>query len=148
MRIPVSGFLTTEMRVAGSRVGFRVEAVGGSGGILAHIDYPGPLRVGPYGVDLVSFEEVAIPALTPPFEGVVVIDELGPMELASDRFVSAVVGLFEEEEVPVLATVHARRHPFTDLLIGRNDTDLVAVTAENRDVLPGVLAGRLAAAVR
>lgn len=141
----MTGFFTAEIRQAGARTGFEVEALSGARAILAHVDLPGPPRVGRYGVDLDAFEQVALPSISPPWDGVVVIDELGPMELASDPFISAVVGLFEAEEVPVLTTIHARRHPFTDLLIGRNDTDLVEVTHENRDKLAGLVLDSLTA---
>jgi nucleoside-triphosphatase len=66
---------------------------------------------------------------------VAVIDELGRMELASKRLRDAVGTLFAKD-APVVATVHAHRHPFTDELKRRADVEVVRVTRENRDALP------------
>ena len=44
--ISVTGFVTEEIRVRGRRVGFSIERLGGERGVLAHVDLPGPPRVG------------------------------------------------------------------------------------------------------
>jgi nucleoside-triphosphatase len=139
----VSGFVTREIRDGARRVGFGIETPQGKGGVLAHVDFAGPPRVGKYGVDLEAFEAIALPALArAPDDGVTVIDELGKMELASERFRHAVAGLFERR-LAVVATVHAHRHPFTDELKRRDDVAREHVTARNRDALPERLAARL-----
>jgi nucleoside-triphosphatase len=138
----LSGFLTREMREGGRRVGFSIETFDGSRGVLAHVEIDGPPRVGRYGVDLEEFERLALPALHVPAGGVVLIDELGKMELASKRFREAVAGLFDEP-VAVVATVQASRHPFTDELKARRGVEIVRLTASNRDSLPGEIAKRL-----
>ena len=72
-----------------------VEAASGAREVLAHVGLPGPPPVGRYGVDLAAFDRVALPALhTPAIGGVVVVDELGKMELASAAFRAAVLELF------------------------------------------------------
>jgi nucleoside-triphosphatase THEP1 len=92
--VPVGGFTTGELRTGGHREGFLVEAVSGAREVLAHVDLPGPPRVGRYGVDLAAFERVALPALGDSGPGgVVVVDELGRMELASAAFCETVVEL-------------------------------------------------------
>lgn len=144
--IPVTGFTTEEIREGGQRVGFTVESVAGQRGVLAHVTLPGPPRVGKYGVDVSVFERVALPALTAPPSGVVVIDELGKMELASAAFRDAVSALFDRD-VPVVATVHVFRHPFTDALRRRRDVETYEVTRENRDALPARLAALVKASV-
>jgi nucleoside-triphosphatase len=141
--VALAGFVTEELRERGGRVGFAIETFDGESGVLAHVDLPGPPRVGKYGVDLAALERLALPALaSPPPRGVVVIDELGKMELASEAFRAAVARLFDEP-VPLVATIHVARHPFTDALRRRPDVDLVRVTAGNRDALPRELAARL-----
>jgi nucleoside-triphosphatase len=140
--VPVSGFLTDEIRERGRRVGFAIEALGGTRRTLAHVDLPGPPKVGKYGVDLEAFEDVALPALRPPRKGgVAVVDELGKMELASEAFRAAFAEL-ADRDVPVVATVQLARHPFTDAL--KRGAELIRVTARNRDDLPAELARRLA----
>ena len=116
--VPVAGFTTGELRIGGRREGFVVEAVSGAREVLAHVDLPGPPRVGRYGVDLAALERVALPALREPgASGVVVVDELGRMELASAAFRAAVVELLGRD-VAVVATVQRARHRFTDALRG------------------------------
>lgn len=141
------GFTTEEIREKGRRVGFAVESVRGTPGerrrgVLAHLDLPGPPRVGKYGVDITGFESLVLPVLKRPRGGeVVVIDELGKMELASARFREAVTALFEAE-ASIVATVHVYRHPFTEALKGRRDVEVVRVTQSNRDELPHLLLER------
>jgi nucleoside-triphosphatase len=140
--VAVAGFTTEEVRERGKRVGFTVEAIGGEAATLAHVDLPGPPRVGRYGVDLEAFERVALPSLEAPQGAVVLIDELGKMELASERFRAAVDELFETA-VPLAATLQVARHPFTDGLRRRPGAELIRLTAANRDELPEQLARRL-----
>jgi nucleoside-triphosphatase len=141
--VPLSGFLTRELRERGRRVGFEIETFSGERGLLAHVDIKGSPRVSRYGVDLDQFQRLALPELdSPPSGGAVLVDELGKMELASERFRDAVLALMEAP-VPVVATVHTARHPFTDQLKGRKDVSIVRLTAANRDRLPTELADRL-----
>jgi nucleoside-triphosphatase len=143
----VSGFTTEEIREGRRRVGFAVEAASGERGVLAHVGFPGPPRVGKYGVDLPAFERIALPALSSAeSRGVVVVDELGKLELASGPFRDKVPALFETG-APVVATVHVHRHPFTDDLKARPDVEVVRLTAGNRDELPPELAARIAASL-
>lgn len=139
--VPVRGFTTEEIRVSGRRVGFAVNTADGQHGVLAHVDFRGPPRVGRYGVDLPEFERVALASLHGPATGaVVLIDELGKMELASVAFRNAVQGLLESP-CPLVATVHAHHHPFTDALKRR--MEVIRLGAANRDRLPEDLADRV-----
>jgi nucleoside-triphosphatase len=141
--VHVGGFVTGELRERGRRVGFAVETFEGERATLAHVSFQGPPRVSRYGVDLAAFERVALPALEAAKRAdVAVLDELGKMELASERFCAAVTELFETS-VPVVATTQAARHPFTDALKEREDVERLRVTRETRDALPEELAARL-----
>jgi nucleoside-triphosphatase len=142
--IPVAGFTTEEIREGGRRVGFVVESVSGQRGVLAHVVLPGPPRVGRYGVDLPAFECVALPSLAAPPKGVVVIDELGKMELASAPFRDAVSVLLDRG-ASIVATVHVFPHPFTDALKRHGDVEMWEVTRANRDALPVALAALIRA---
>jgi nucleoside-triphosphatase len=141
--VSVRGFITEEIRESGRRRGFSIERLVGERGILAHVELPGPPRVGRYGVDLTALERLAIPALEEAGDDdVVIIDELGKMELASEPFRAAVSAVFDRP-VPVVATVQAAAHPFTDGLKRRRDIEALRVTRANRDDLPELLAARL-----
>jgi nucleoside-triphosphatase len=146
--VPLSGFLTRELRQRGRRVGFEIETFEGERGVLAHIGLPGPPRVGRYGVDLEAFERLALPAVDRLGEDhMVLLDELGKMELASKRFREATVALFDQP-VPIVATAQTSPNPFTARLKGRADVETLPLTAANRDRLPRELAQRLGAAAR
>jgi nucleoside-triphosphatase len=141
--VPLTGFLTTELREGGRRIGFTAETFDGGRAILAHVDLPGPPRVGRYGVDLDAFDRIVLPALERVRDDqVALLDELGKMELASERFRAAVLNLFERA-ISVVATVQAARHPFTDALKCRPDTEVVRVTKSSRDDLIGEVVSRL-----
>jgi len=141
-----AGFFTEEIRERGKRVGFSIETLRGERGTLAHVTFPGPPRVGRYGVALEDFERLALPALRAPGDAIL-IDEVGKMELASDSFTDAVTSLLDGS-TPVVATVHAFRHPFTDRLKRRRDSEVIRLTRQNRDELPRLLAEKLAEARR
>jgi nucleoside-triphosphatase len=66
-------------------------------------------------VDLPAFECVALPSLAAPPKGVVVIDELGKIKLASAPFRGA-VSVLPDRGASIVATVHVFPHPFTDAL--------------------------------
>jgi nucleoside-triphosphatase len=92
-------------------------------------------------------DQLALPALTSasadPVPGqLVLIDELGRMELTSASFREVVRSVFEAD-IDVIATIHAHSDPFTDALKRRADVELIAVTWANRNTLPGKLAARL-----
>jgi len=140
----LAGFLTEEIREGNRRAGFLIKTFGGESGTLGHQKLPGPPRVGRYGVDLGEFERLALSALRVPADAIL-IDELGKMELASIGFREAVADLLERD-TPIVASVHAFRHPFTDELKARPDAEVLRLTRKNRDELPRLLARKLAPA--
>jgi nucleoside-triphosphatase len=141
--VALRGFTTEGIREGRRRVGFAIETLDGRRATLAHVDFPGPPRVGKYGVDLEAFERIALPALGDRGSELVLIDELGKMELASEGFRTAVSELFGGN-ASIVATVHVARHPFTDALKQRSDVDVVRVSTANRGELPEQLAAQLA----
>jgi len=100
------------------------------------VRFSGPPRVGRYGVDLRAMAELAVPELqqAKASADLVVIDEIGKMELFSDAFRRVLVETLDSER-PVLATVMKRSHPFVDRLKHRPDVELLEVTESNRDAL-------------
>lgn len=132
------GFYTREIRKSGVRVGFEVVCLDGRHGILAHVDKPSGMRVSKYGVDLTFLEGVGLPSVRQAIKDklLVVIDEIGPMENFSKLFRTVVVETFESD-VPVLATIVQRPTIFGDAIKRRQDIDLIEVTPDNRNQIPG-----------
>jgi nucleoside-triphosphatase len=142
--IPVGGFLTRELRENDRRVGFAVRDLDGSEEVIAHQNFATGVRVGRFGVDVATFERVALPALCRALDSdaVLVIDEIARMELASTGF-TVMLGKIMERAAPVVATVHVHEHPVTDALLSRADVTVIEVTEGNRDELPAHLFARL-----
>lgn len=148
LRRPARGFYTQEVRVGGGRgprVGFDVIALDGGRGVLARVGAPGP-RVGKYGVDLRSFEAVGVRALEEGLRDLgtlLVLDELGKMELLSETFTALLPRVFAAQN-PLLGTILHRAHPVADRYRRAAGVTLVEVTATNRGELPRELARRFA----
>ena len=135
------GFYTEEIRDHGTRVGFKVVALEGGEAVFAHVDFATPERLGKYRLDLSALETVGVKAVRDAVRArqLVVIDEIGPMEIRSAMFRDAVNEVFESE-VPLLATIFARSLPFIDAIKSRPDVTLVEVSPENREKLASQLA--------
>jgi len=142
--VSVGGFLTREIREDGERAGFTVEEIGGSSAVLAHVALPeGPI-VGRYHVNVAGFDGLAQPAIDQPraAAGIVIIDELGQMELFSTAFIGSFSRLLDQA-VPLVATVHARQHPVTDAIKQRSDIELREVRPGHADELLTYMISRL-----
>ena len=61
----MQGFVTEEVVEAGRRRGFVGRTLDGQSFLLADRESEGPLRVGPYGVELEGLETVGLSALEP-----------------------------------------------------------------------------------
>jgi nucleoside-triphosphatase len=140
----VGGFYTKEIREKGKRVGFRVETFTGESGVLSHARSKAGPRVGKYRVDVAGFERIGVAGLERAlFESnILLIDEIGKMELFSERFKEKVIHYLDSEKI-VVATIMSRSDPFVDGLKGRSDVDLVEVTEENRHQLAATLVERI-----
>lgn len=140
--IRVGGIRTAEIRVEGVREGFSIrDLASGKEGILSHVRGSGP-RIGKYHVDLEALEEIGAAALQNALEcDLVVIDEVGPMELKSESFVSAVEEVLDSDR-PVLAVLHrSSKHPLARRI--RETFEVITVDEKNRNRLPEKLAARL-----
>jgi nucleoside-triphosphatase len=138
------GFFTEEIREGEARVGFRVSALDGRTGILAHVRTVQGPRVGRYRVDVASFEAVGVDALEAATResDLVVVDEIGKMELCSPRFISALEAALQSPK-PILGTILQASHPWTDALKRRPAVDLYRLTGRNREHLKDALLARL-----
>jgi nucleoside-triphosphatase len=138
------GFFTREVRLEGRRVGFDIETLDGRRGILARDGLESPYRVGRYGVDLESFESLALPALEEGLEKgrLLIIDEIGKMELYSRAFRGLVERAFAGPN-PVVATIMIGNPPFIRRLKAHPQARLIEVTRSNREAIPARVASWL-----
>ena len=132
MKGNAGGFYTEEIRSQGVRQGFRLVTLDGQEVILAHINIQSPYRVSKYGVDTDSLERVGVSALYRALEqcDLVVIDEIGKMELFSANFreaVSQIIGSGKR----VLGTIMLNPNPWADAIKRQPQVNLVEVTRAN-----------------
>ena len=146
--VRVFGFWSGEIREAGVRVGFDLEAASGARAIMAHAHFARGPAVSKYRVDVPALDDVAVAEIRRAMaEGAagaaLVIDEIGKMELCSTEFRAAVTAALDSR-LRVLATATSKPHPFVDAIKARDDIEVVRVTRDNRDRLAQELAQRLA----
>jgi len=106
--VKIGGIISPEIREKGVRIGFKVvDLLTLKEKVFASIYYKTECKVGKYSVDLQSFEEVALPALEIAESScdVIVIDEIGKMELFSDKFERKVKEVLNSNKI-VISVVH------------------------------------------
>jgi nucleoside-triphosphatase len=120
------------------RVGFEIiDLTNNKHGWLAHINQRAGPQVGKYHVNLEDLDNVGATAIVEAVEkcDVIAIDEIGPMELFSQKFKQAVKQALESRKV-VLAVVHAKaRDPLINEAKQREDSEIFTVTLADRDKL-------------
>jgi nucleoside-triphosphatase len=130
------GFYTEEIHGPGGRKGFRLVTLDGQETVMAHVNLRGGgrPRVSRYGVDVGAIDRVGVTALRRAMTDcqVIIVDEIGKMELFSGQFrdvvIQAVSGL-----KPVVATVMSKPNPWVDALKVLPQVEVWEVTMGNRD---------------
>ena len=142
----VGGVLSGEIREGGIRVGFSLEdLVTHESGTLAHVGLQEGPRVGKYRVNLNDIDRIGVRAIERAVRDaqIVVVDELGPMELFSTPFVEIVEkGLASQKHF--LGTIHKRAsHPLISSIRSNSKCIILEITLENRDRMPTEVAKRI-----
>lgn len=134
----VGGMISREVRSCGARVGFEIlDLSSGKHGWLAHVNQPTGPQVGKYRVNLTDLDSIGAEAILNAVENcdVTAIDEIGPMELFSEKFRIAVEKAAESQKL-VVGVVHWKaRHKLIDKVTKREDAEVIVLTCENRDKL-------------
>jgi len=126
------GFYTEEIRSQGTRLGFKLVTLDGQEAILAHVNFPSRYRVSKYGVDIDSLDRVGVFALRQAARqyDLVVVDEIGKMELFSADFREAVLEIIGSGK-RVLGTIMLVSNPWADAIKRQPQVNLVEVTRTN-----------------
>lgn len=106
----IGGVICPEARVKGRRVGFKIiDLLTLREGWLAHVDFKTGIRIGKYHVNLNDLNGIGVNAILNAIKeaDVIVIDEIGPMELKSYLFREAIYKSFKCGK-PVIAVLHWR----------------------------------------
>jgi len=138
----VGGMISREVREEGTRVGFEiVDFATGQRGWLAHVNQPAGPQVSKYRVNLHDLDHTGVKAIQNALKNteVIIIDEIGLMELFSSTFKQAIKDVVDSQKLVLGVIHHSARDPIIDLIKKRNDTEIVEVTMENRQHLHNLL---------
>lgn len=109
-------------------------------GVFAHIDFEEKEKVGKYGVDISVLDKIGIPAIKKAITDedihIIIIDEIGKMEMLSELFCETVVEALDSDK-PIMVTLHKKsRTPLLQDVRRRDDIRILEVTPVNRNLLP------------
>ncbi|MCX8177455.1 MAG: NTPase [Candidatus Bathyarchaeota archaeon] len=142
----VGGMVSREVRQGGIRVGFEIlDLTGNRRGWLAHISQNSGPQVGKYRVNLNDLEDVGVQAIMTAIKrcNIIVVDEIGPMELFSEKFRIAVKDAIESGK-PLIGVVHWKaKDDLIKSIKGRNDVEILSLTFQNRDAVPNIVLEKL-----
>jgi nucleoside-triphosphatase len=134
LNLPAGGFYTQEIREGGVRKGFKIITLDGIEGILAHVDIKSSCKVSKYGVNIKDLEEIGVKSILDALKEnkLIVIDEIGGMEIKSEKF-KRVVEIALNSQNKILGTITLKPNPFCDKIKERKDTKVFYLTRENRE---------------
>jgi nucleoside-triphosphatase len=142
--------ISREARAGNVRIGFEIiDLTNSKHGWLAHVNQRTGPQVGKYHVNLEDLDNIGAQAIMQALEkcDVIAIDEIGPMEMFSQKFKQAVKQALESRKL-VLAVVHAKaRDPLIAEAKQRGDAEIFTVTLANRDMLAEEITKRTLAAL-
>jgi nucleoside-triphosphatase len=130
------GFYTEEIRIKDRRVGFKIKTIDGKEGILAEIGR-GEYNVGKYKVNLEIFEKIGVKTIEEKLKDerieYIVIDEIGKMELFSEKFKNIVRKIITSDK-NVIGVITMAKNVFVEEL-KKYDIKIIEVNEGNRDRL-------------
>jgi nucleoside-triphosphatase len=131
--IRAGGFYTDEIRTAGVREGFRIVTLDGQDAVLAHVNASSPHQVSKYKVYASALDRIGVSALERALQqsDLIVIDEIGKMELLSLKFQNALKEIIISGK-KVLGTIMLNPHPFADQIKLRPEVEVLPVDRDNR----------------
>jgi len=137
----VGGMITEPVIKKKKRVGFYVvDWQTKEKAVFAHIDFDTKEKVGEYGVDTTALDKIGAPAIEKAITNeninIIIIDEIGKMEMLSEKFCEMVVEALDSDK-PILVTLHKKsRTPLLQDVRRRDDIRILEVTPVNRNLLP------------
>jgi nucleoside-triphosphatase len=150
MGFKVGGMLSREVREKGTRLGFElIDLDTEKRGWLAHVNQPEGPHVSKYRVNLRDLENIGAGSIRNALTDaqIVVVDEIGPMELHSSAFKEAVVQAMNSDKL-VVGVIHQRaRDPLIDSLRKRDDVEIFEATYGNRTTLHNLLIEQVVSAI-
>ncbi len=135
----VGGMITEELKEGNRRVGFYVmDWATKNKEIFAHKDFESRYKVGPYGINVDVLDRVGVKALEDAINtaDIIIVDEVGKMEVVSKRFVSVVREILDMDKHMIITLHKKSRNPLLQEIRRRDDMRMLEVTPLNRNLLP------------
>ncbi|MDY0293396.1 MAG: NTPase [Candidatus Methanomethylophilaceae archaeon] len=135
----IGGMIDEPIREGRHRIGFTVrDLMTGESAVFASADIDSRIVIGKLGVDLDKLDHIGVSAIKRACENcdVIVIDEVGKMEVESQNFIDAVKEALDSNK-PMILTLHKKsRNPLLQDIRRRDDVRILEVTPTNRNLLP------------
>ncbi len=135
----IGGMINEPIEEGRHKVGFTVKDLAtGDTAVFASTSIESKIMVGKIGVDLSKLEEVGVKAIRDACQScdIIVIDEVGKMEVESESFIEAVKEALDADK-PMIITLHKKsRNPLLQDIRRRDDVRILEVTPTNRNILP------------
>ena len=128
------GFYTFEIKEGNRRIGFKIENLKGKSGLLAHINFKSSYRISKYRVNLKDLEEIGVNSILEAIKecDIIVIDEIGKMEMLSRRFKEVVWKALESNK-RIIGVIKLKDGFFITKIKKREDTNIFELTKMNRE---------------
>ena len=106
--------------------------------VLAHLSIKSKVMVSCYGVDLDALDDIGVRAINQASEEaeLIIIDEVGKMEVESPMFIEAVKNALDVNKALILTLHKKSRNPLLQDIRRRDDVRILEVTPVNVNILP------------
>jgi nucleoside-triphosphatase len=137
--VMVNGMITEEARSGGVRTGFRIRSVmsGEEGWLATKTTGTGP-KIGSYTVNTADLERIGAGSLRNAARGeapLVLIDEVGPMEMTSPVFKEALVEVFKSNKTVVTTVKYGSNYKEVEHVSKMRHSKTFTMSKDNRDSL-------------
>uniref|UniRef100_A0A7C3YG35 Nucleoside-triphosphatase ENT89_02030 n=1 Tax=Geoglobus ahangari TaxID=113653 RepID=A0A7C3YG35_9EURY len=139
-RLTIKGFVTKEIRRNRERIGFEIIELDSGRRFKLAEKGEGYPRVGKYKVFIKNIDEIA--KKIPEYQAdLLIIDEVGPMELKSPLFVKNIENLIHSDRDIILTIHYKLRHPLLEKI--RSLFEVILLNQSNRDRIVEDVVSRL-----
>lgn len=126
------GFVSHELREAGTRIGFEIETHAAEKVVLASTKIPTNVKVSKYFIDIQALDMMIERVSHFGNQDMLYLDEIGQMELYSEQFKKLVNTYLNSDNICLASLTKVYRDDFTEQLKMRDDIVIVEITEESR----------------
>src|SRR5438445_11789404 len=135
--LTVDGMVTREVRKGDERIGFKItDLSSGAEGWLARVGGSVGPRIGKYSLDLEDLEEIGVGSLKRATErsaDLVLVDEIGPMEMTSSAFRGTLAKLLSAGRNVIATVKYGSHYPEIERSPGFAEAVSLEISRDNRE---------------